>query len=297
MSQSPFGLTIQRDSRRVWFLSATITFNLQTMFLNNSKFDLTIIQPCYNPPANWAFQLNKHFQQLVQLLPPETRVELIIVNDGSTANFTETDIAYLKEQIPHFSCISYAQNRGKGYALRSGVQQANAPYIIYTDIDFPYRLENMVAVYEDLLRGADVVAGVRDQRYYDHLSLKRKITSKACKFLNEFLLDIHFYDTQSGIKGFNRFGKAVFLETTIDRFLFDTEFLSMVDNTDLYISTVEITLREEVTFSHMSLRVIVQELFNFAKIYQAALLRKLSFVKAYTHVFKENTAELRSGGV
>src|SRR5207245_1117643 len=108
-----------------------------------------------------------------------------------------------------FLFIDNKINMGKGSAVRCGVQAANADYLIHTDIDFPYELNCTLEVFNKLLEGNDVVAGVRNDEYYQHLTLKRKLLSKACRKLNKTFLNIPFADTQSGIKGFNTHGRKI----------------------------------------------------------------------------------------
>lgn len=242
----------------------------------SAKQLLDLIQPMYNPTPDWAEHTVYYFKQLEQLLP-QVNIRLTIVNDGSSKQISRNDIAYLKKEISSFNYITYATNKGKGYAVRTGVKASAAPLIIYTDIDFPFKLNCIVDMYNRLLQGADVVSGVRTDDYYKSLSVKRKISSKASRFLNRLFLKLPFSDTQSGIKGFNLKGKEYFLKTTIERYLFDTEFLSLVATTsNLTIKTVQIELREGVLFTKMSTKTMLIELKNFAGIYYTAIKNRLS---------------------
>ena len=83
---------------------------------------------------------------------------LILVNDGSSNNISEDSVSTIQSFIKErFTYVSYPENRGKGYALRMGMQKSKAPYTIYTDIDFPYTLKSMLDMIEALMSGsADV---------------------------------------------------------------------------------------------------------------------------------------------
>ena len=72
------------------------------------------------------------------------------------------------------------------------------------------------------------------------------------------LLRIPTDDTQCGLKGFNQVGREVFLSTTIQRYLFDLEFIFLAAQKNLRIATEEVQLRPDVILSKM----------NWKKLYQ-----------------------------
>jgi len=234
---------------------------------NSQTTDLDIIQPCYNPHLNWEKNFIKYCCDLKKLLP-EIAIGFIIVNDGSTKNFDNEHIKWIKSQIKDVSFLSYPENKGKGFALRKAIAQSKAKYHICTDIDFPFDLHYIVEIYNKLENGADIVAGIRNKDYYNKLSFKRLISSKFSQILNRIFLEVPFGDTQAGLKGMNSKGKEIFLKTKIDRFLFDTEFLSKAAKyKDISIETCGITVRDGVNFSNFSYKTMIHELGNFVRIY------------------------------
>jgi hypothetical protein len=72
-------------------------------------------------------------------------------------------------------------------------------------------------------------------------------------------------DSQCGLKGFDHSGKALFLETTIDRFLFDLEFLMLAKNR-VKVTPVQVELREGVVFSKVGWKVLAAEGKNFIRL-------------------------------
>ena len=46
------------------------------------------------------------------------------------------------------------------------MKETNTDLIIYTDIDFPYTLESVEAMFKELQKGTDVTLGHRGQEYY-----------------------------------------------------------------------------------------------------------------------------------
>jgi glycosyltransferase involved in cell wall biosynthesis len=228
--------------------------------------DLDIVLPCYNPQKGWVEQIITAYASLSKQLG-DIHIGLYIVNDGSTNQNVDADIALIKQQIPGLVYIPYKPNQGKGNGLRTGVAQTTAPLVIYTDIDFPYQEGSILAVYNQLLiKGGDVVIGVRPMSYYEKVPPARRVISKVLRFFIKLFIRIPTTDTQAGIKGFNERGKAVFLQTTIKRYLFDMEFIYLSERQKLKIYCQPVHLREGVIFSHMNWRVLAIEGFNFLRI-------------------------------
>lgn len=228
---------------------------------------LDIVLPCYNPIANWHERVVESLNTFSHL-HNDVDLKLIVVNDGSKNEINPEDIKYLKEQISNFEYVNYDINRGKGYALREGVSKSKADYIIYTDIDFPYLIKSFDDVYKELSKGFDVVVGVRSSEYYKKVPQTRIIISKILKFFIKKTLGIYTTDTQCGLKGFNQKGKAIFLSTRIERYLFDLEFVYLASkDKDIKISSSIVELREGVEFSTLNLRIILSESFNFLRVF------------------------------
>lgn len=226
---------------------------------------LSIILPCYNAPANWHIHALQCFIDLKQLL--DVPMEMLIVNDGSTNGFSQQALRQFYTDYPEIQIGSYSPNQGKGFALREGVKKCNGELIIYTDVDFPYTEQSFYDVYQALLNGADVAVGVRDESYYSHLPKERTRISKLLRWFIKKFLRIPTDDTQCGLKGFNQKGKRVFLTTTIDRYLFDLEFIFLAARSKLNIKTVQVQLRPEVQLSKMNWKILTEEFGNFLKIF------------------------------
>ncbi|MDR1405966.1 MAG: glycosyltransferase [Prevotellaceae bacterium] len=227
---------------------------------------IDLILPCYNPPPGWTTTVRTYFERLQTLLAGVT-FRLIIVDDGSERHVGAEAQQRLLRDLPAARIIGYEKNRGKGYALRHAVRQSTAPYIIYTDYDFPFEPESIKSVVDALLEQADVVAGKRSSSYYEQLPVKRKMMSEISRCLNRYLLRIPACDTQGGLKGFNAKGREVFLQTKTEQFLFDTEFIFKASRRkDISLRTVPIETRPGIVFSNMGIKILRQELKNFLRI-------------------------------
>lgn len=234
----------------------------------NHNNEIDIILPCYNPPANWQEVIHEKMRQVKKSFPDKV-FHLIVVNDGSTIHMDNAEIEKFKTLMPRTQLISYPENKGKGYALRKGMETAFSSMVVYTDWDFPYDMESMRAVIRQLEKGYDVVVAARTKSYHRHADLNafRSLMSIFSRILNWVILGMKFNDAQGGLKGMNRKGKELFLRTRIDQFLFDTEFVYMASRErDLHICEVEANIREGVHLSPMGMKVLRKELPNFIRI-------------------------------
>lgn len=221
--------------------------------------------PCYNPQPAWVERVVSQYAALQSTLA--TEIEIVLVNDGSTTEVADEDISNLRQVIPLFQYISYTQNRGKGHALRQGVAKASAPIVLYTDIDFPYSVDSIAAVYHCLQNEqADVAAGVKNNEYYAKVPPMRRYISKILRGMIGIFFSLPVTDTQCGLKGFNLKGKQVFLDTRIDRYLFDLEFIHAAHKKGLEIMPIKVALNDFVVFRQMNYSLLFSEVVNFIKI-------------------------------
>jgi glycosyltransferase involved in cell wall biosynthesis len=230
---------------------------------NNSS--CAIVLPCYNPQPGWAARVIEQYHAIADRL--RVHVEIILVNDGSTVNISDSDIHTLRQAIPAFRYISYTENRGKGYALRKGIAEAQAGIIIYTDVDFPYSVNSLVAIYDTLHKeGYDAAPGIKDKHYYTKVPALRRYISQALRSLIGLFFRIPFTDTQCGLKGFKKHVQTVFLSTTINRYLFDLEFIRMLYRKGYKVQPVPVSINDNVVFRRMNYKLLFPELVNFLKI-------------------------------
>ena len=227
---------------------------------------VSLVLPCYNPPAGWEQTICSAYEAFC--LRIKQQVELVVVMDGNSGQISGEAIAYIHEHIPGIKLIRYEQNRGKGYAIRQGVAVASGDIIIYTDIDFPYTADSMFSVYSKLQQNeCDVAIGVKDAAYYGHVPFLRRIISRFLRFFIRLFLAMPITDTQCGLKGFKKSVAPIFLSTTIDRYLFDLEFVrNCFRNKALRVAAIPVTLKENVQFRSMNYRILLSESVNFMRL-------------------------------
>ena len=124
--------------------------------------------------------------------------EIVVVNDGSTDG-TGALADRLAEADPRLRVVHHPANRGKGAALRSGVQASRAPVVAFTDADLPFDMEALGRAYRRLHEtGADLIAGFRTNR--ERYSLRRRVYSGTYNALVRALLGLPLDDVGFALK-------------------------------------------------------------------------------------------------
>jgi len=96
--------------------------------------DISVVCPFYNEASILEHAVRTLLSRLNSL---EGEWELIIVNDGSTDG--SADIASrLAHEYPWLRVLGYRYNRGRGYALRTGIAAAKGDIIVTTEIDLSW---------------------------------------------------------------------------------------------------------------------------------------------------------------
>jgi dolichol-phosphate mannosyltransferase len=119
-----------------------------------NEIQVSVIAPMFNEASGIQRNVRMLLSCLKQL---HLSWELILVNDGST----DDSLSLVNEVAgsePRVKIISYQANRGRGYALRRGFQEAKGSYIITTESDLSWGAGIIEQLYDALsTTGADVV--------------------------------------------------------------------------------------------------------------------------------------------
>lgn len=226
---------------------------------------LSVVLPCYNPPDGWDQNIIHNYNAIKQHI--EDDIEVVLVNDGSNIAILDESIKLLKQNIENFTYVNNRTNKGKGAAVRTGVKSAKGNIIIYTDIDFPYTIYSFLKVYNAIANDkCDIAAGIKDSMYYKNVPFMRKLVSKVLRAMTRTLLSIPITDTQCGLKGFNKKAASIFLATSIDRYLFDIEFIRSAYKQSYTIKPIPVMLNGNVEFRRMNYKILIPEMANFLKI-------------------------------
>ncbi len=113
---------------------------------------LSVVVPCYNESES-LFAFMNELQRVMPLIP-ETRFEILFINDGSK-DHTRSCIKELAERYPCVRGISFSRNFGKESAIYAGLTHASGDWVAVMDAD----LQDPPALLPDMLHA------VREEGY------------------------------------------------------------------------------------------------------------------------------------
>jgi dolichyl-phosphate beta-glucosyltransferase len=196
--------------------------------LKENKVKISLIIPMYNEEsiideaiAVFSRYMKENFADW----------ELIFVDDGSADGCGEAVRAVCNDNI---KLISYKPNRGKGYAVRTGMLAASGDIAVFTDCDNAYGTDVISKIYKMFESSdADIIVGSRnlDKSGYDGYTFLRRVASKSyIRFINLVagFSKYRLSDSQCGFKGFRAAAaKKIFSNCEVDRFAFDLEVIML----------------------------------------------------------------------
>lgn len=223
-----------------------------------------LLVPVYNPSLGWEQEFLKGMESFKSKIPFPFLV--VLINDGSTTDI-RNEVDYLKDQLGEdFRYLSYNKNRGKGGALKYGLENIEGQSYMFTDVDFPYTSESMESVWKMLINEGGIITGHRMSAYYGDLTWSRKIMSQGLRILNKTIMGLPVDDTQCGLKAFDKSVAKIFLMCETERFLIDLELLLAVSKEKMNITPVNVQLRPDIDFTKFNSSVLFKELFNLVRL-------------------------------
>jgi glycosyltransferase involved in cell wall biosynthesis len=177
--------------------------------------------------------------------------EVLFVCDGCTDDTSARLTERIAQGPDHVRLISYPVNRGKGHAIRRGMEAARGQWRIFTDVDLAYRFEDILRIADTLRAGADVAIASRlhpDSRVvvptrWQGYAYRRHFQSLIFSTLVRRLLPLSQRDTQAGLKGLS--ARAVRLLWPLwqcDGFGFDCELLVSCRSLGIPVAEVPVTM-------------------------------------------------------
>ena len=164
----------------------------QNLELSPGTLVLSIVIPIYNEAASLSGVLK-------ELIPygREHKWKLILVDDGSTDNTPAILKGY--EDTPEIKIIHHKVNRGYGGALKTGILQADTPYVVTMDADGQHELGDLEKMLGFCLeKDADLVVGNRGKQ--GSPDLYRSIGKWMIRKFAALLMPVHILDLNSGFK-------------------------------------------------------------------------------------------------
>jgi glycosyltransferase involved in cell wall biosynthesis len=121
---------------------------------------LSVVLPCFDEEQNVARAIA---EALAAGAACAAAVEVVVVDDGSADR--TPDVAFAAARLDRrVRVVEHPHNRGYGAAVRSGIRASRMPWVLLTDADLQFDLQEVRSMLEPAAAGADLVAGYRLDR-------------------------------------------------------------------------------------------------------------------------------------
>jgi dolichyl-phosphate beta-glucosyltransferase len=205
---------------------------------------LSIVVPAFNEAA----RIGATLRTILDYLDAQTGdSELIVVDDGSSDHTAQIAEQSFSGRGRHVSarCIRYERNRGKGYAVRTGLLAARAPVALFSDADLSTPITETPKLVAPIERGErDLTFGSRaiDRSLIGvHQPWRREQGGKIFNLIVKLATGMPYWDTQCGFKAFRMSACRPIIEAArIDRFGFDVELLYVAQLSRLRLEEIAV---------------------------------------------------------
>ena len=189
---------------------------------------ISIIIPAFEEEA----RLGDSIEKILSYVEIEKlSAELIVVDDGSGDRTAEVGkSAAARYPALQTKVIRYEPNRGKGFAVKTGLLAADADIAVFSDADLSTPIDELPKLVRPIQTGEyDLTFGSRalDRSLIGlHQPWRREQGGKVFNLIVRTLTRLPFWDTQCGFKAFNMKKFRPLIDVMqIERFGFDVEFL------------------------------------------------------------------------
>lgn len=209
---------------------------------------LTFVVPCYNESDRLQIA-KENFTDF--FLDSDMPSNVVFVNDGSTDD-TEKKLYKISKEInvsvddEVARVISYKKNRGKGYALKTGIDTVTTDWVLTIDADMAAKPQEILSwkknKYIDLHPDHTIYIGSREKGFDQHMVKSKFVRRKlglAFSFFTQTLTGLPFRDTQCGFKLYpTSIAREVFNELEDYGFAHDVEVLVKLQQMGITITSL-----------------------------------------------------------
>lgn len=212
---------------------------LSSYFLEKHPW-VSVVIPLYNEAACLKANIGLIQDYLITL---QLAYELVLVDDGSTDS-TRTICQDIVNRNSFIRLISYPVNRGKGYAVRTGILEAGGRCIIFTDADLAVPVPFIGSFLKSLEAGASMVIGsrhLRESSFRVREGPLRQFLGEVFRRFTRLSLGLNVSDITCGLKGFEK--KAafdIFSRSKIDRWGYDAELIFLAQKLGYRIGEIPV---------------------------------------------------------
>lgn len=258
---------------------------------------LSIVIPCYNESK----KIHKDIEEVFKFFNTfNINGELIIIDDGSKDD-TYKAAERFTNMCPGLKVIRYKNNRGKGYALKTGILSASGEYILFADSGLCVPFDNVFRGIKVLENGAHIGIGsrraegskiVKSQPWY------RILGSMVFQFIVKSIIGLpeEVNDSQCGFKVFPKsVAHWLYGQCVIERFMIDIEMILRAKKANLKMAEFSVEWTNDPDTRYSLVKGTIQNMKQLIKIkYIVGRIPKNNTEKEFIYQCKVNQDSVQS---
>ncbi len=205
---------------------------------------LAIQIPCFNEEAD----LRRTLEGIPRALPGVDRIEIIVVDDGSTDS-----TAQIARQTGVRHIVRFARNRGLARAFIAGINyglRLEADIIVNMDADNQYPGSEIGKLIAPILHGkAEIVIGDRQVNSLPHFSWPKKQLQKMGSAFVRLISGTDIPDVVSGFRAYSR--EAALRINVVSEYSYTIETLMQAGHQRAAVVSVPITVNATLRSSRL----------------------------------------------
>ena len=218
----------------------------RVVLLGASGMDLSVLIPAFNERRRIVGTIDR-LRSFLASRPWEH--EIIVVDDGSDDGTAEVVEGAVPDR-PELRCLRSDRNRGKGAAVRLGLEAARGRVVGFIDADDKTDAAALDEVFRVLSSGADIAIGDRTLPGSDIQTPRRAYRewgSAQFRRLTRWWLGLgELPDTQCGFKFFRApVMRGLFEASRVDGYMFDVEILLLARRAGHTIARIPVSWRDD----------------------------------------------------
>jgi glycosyltransferase involved in cell wall biosynthesis len=221
------------------------------------------------PCLNEADTLPRTIADVPRAIPGVDRVEVLVVDDGSTDGTAE---AALRAGADHVVRLRRNQGLARAFVLALNESlRLGADVIVNFDADNQYRGEDIPALIAPILNGeADLVIGDRQVETVDHFSPTKKLLQKVGSWVVRKVSNTEIPDATSGFRALSR--EAALRMNVVTEFTYTLETIIQGGKQRLALAHVPVRCNPQLRPSRL-----------FSNAWDYVKRSAVSIVRIYTH--------------
>lgn len=246
----------------------------------------SVIVPALNPSEQLVYIVKKCIKLGLN--------QIIVINDGSSQEYQHTFDILIKIGV---LVIHHSANRGKGAALKSGIQAVSKYFpdttsIITADADGQHSPE-------DILKVAQAAASYPDALILGVRNLSCKNIPFRSRFGNSFtskvfflMTGVHCKDTQTGLRGFSKPLFDMAISISGDRYDYEMNMLveSAIRKIPIHMIPIQTIYLDNNSSSHFRVlrdsALIYQQLLKYLAVALSSFILDIGFFSFFSHFIK-----------